>query len=76
MADEVDLAAIHEERHTEICLQNIVNRTKEQPEFGDNGEKICTECGIVIPEKRAAIDFVVRCIECQEEEDNRGRLYS
>lgn len=76
MADEVDLAAYHEERHTEICLNNIVSRTREQPEFGDNGEKICVECGVVIPEKRAAIDFVVRCIECQEEEDSRGRLYN
>lgn len=76
MADEADMAAGHVESHIEIHLRNVVSRVREQPEFGDNGEKICTECGIVIPEKRAAIDFVVRCIECQEEEDNRGRLYS
>lgn len=76
MADEADIATDHEDHRLALSLASHTNRPKERPEFNDDGDKICIECGLVIPKNRAEISFVVRCIECQELEDILWKNYS
>lgn len=72
MADEADLGSDEEVKAIERSLRKHLNRPQLTPEYNEKGEKICIDCGIDIPIKRAAIDGVVRCIDCQvvEERDN------
>lgn len=67
--DEGDYSARAEEQFNEQQLANHQARGKASPEFDATGSKICIDCGSLIPEKRAALEFVVRCIYCQEEEE-------
>lgn len=67
--DEADISSRFESELNERQLANHRNRKREQPDFDKHGTKICIECGGTIPEARAKLDFVVRCIYCQEEEE-------
>lgn len=73
MADEGDLSSDIEEQYNARALRQHAGRQKERPEYDDDGGKICIDCSDVIPAERAKLDFVVRCIYCQDEEDKRER---
>jgi RNA polymerase-binding transcription factor DksA len=64
MADEADMADMQIQDNINFALRN---RKAPKPEFNHTGEKVCIDCDIVIPKARAAIDIVVRCINCQQE---------
>lgn len=63
--DPLDSAALNSERERDIALHNH-RMGLPKAEYNSYGEKVCLECGITIPALRAAIDVVVRCIDCQE----------
>jgi len=65
MADEADYSSDREIATIERSIYQHLNRHQPAAEYNEAGEKICIDCGIDIPVKRAAIDGVVRCIECQ-----------
>lgn len=73
MADEGDYSADMEVKHNEMWIANHSRRLKEEPEYDTDGAKICIECETLIPEQRAKLDFVVRCINCQDEEERRDK---
>ena len=73
--DDGDLSTDVEIEHNERVLREHARRNREQPDFNDDGAKVCIDCDSLIPEARAKLDFVVRCIYCQEEEDKRGKLF-
>jgi RNA polymerase-binding transcription factor DksA len=72
MADEADFSSAMEIASIERALYKHVNRNQPSAEYNEKGEKICIDCGIDIPSKRAVIVGVVRCIDCQiiEEKTN------
>ena len=65
MADEADYSSDREIATIERSIYKHLNRHQPAAEFNEKGEKICIDCGVEILVKRAAIDGVVRCIECQ-----------
>lgn len=69
MADEADLGSEEEVSAIERSLRRHLNRPHLAPEYNDKGEKICIDCGVEIPKLRAAIEGVVRCIDCQIAEE-------
>ncbi len=65
MADEADYSSDREIATIERSIYQHLNRHQPAAEYSATGEKICIDCGVDIPTRRAAIDGVVRCIECQ-----------
>lgn len=65
MPDDADFSSDMEIATIERALYRHVNRNQPNAEYNEKGEKICIDCGIDIPVKRAAISGVVRCIDCQ-----------
>lgn len=73
MADEGDFSADQEILHNELWISKHTKRHREEPEYDADGAKICIDCDTLIPKARAELDFVVRCIHCQAEEEDRER---
>jgi RNA polymerase-binding transcription factor DksA len=72
MGDIVDIANENVEAARQRDLANHNKRTSTpQPEYNDNGDKVCIDCDTVIPKLRAAIVGVCRCIDCQKDEEKR-----
>lgn len=71
--DDADYSSEIEHADVSRAVANHRNRHREQPEYDSDGAKICVDCASLIPADRARIEFTVRCIDCQEEEDRRGR---
>ena len=65
MPDDADFSSDMEIASIERAIYQHVNRNQLSAEFNEKGEKICIDCGIDIPIKRAAISGTVRCIDCQ-----------
>ena len=65
MADEADYSSDQEIASIERSIYRHINRDQPAAEYSDKGEKVCIDCGVDIPYKRAVITGVVRCIECQ-----------
>ena len=65
MPDDADFSSDMEIASIERALFKHANRDHPDAEYNEKGEKICIDCGIDIPLKRAAIGGVVRCIDCQ-----------
>lgn len=75
MADEVDKADSAIQLALDEMMYRHSARVKEEALFNALGEKVCSDCGIEIPIKRACIEGVTRCIDCQREEERYQRLY-
>lgn len=65
MADIADEGSYQENLALQAALRKHAQRRQIPEEYNEKGEKICVDCGVDIPVKRAAISGVVRCIECQ-----------
>ena len=72
--DDADFSVEIQNLNVSLAVANHLSRYREKPEFDDDGAKICIDCSTLIPPERAKLDFTVRCIDCQKEEDRRGRL--
>ena len=64
MSDDVDNAEPTREAHFTESMR--VHNLRPKAEYDSEGCKVCIDCGVNIPPERAAIDVVVRCLECQE----------
>jgi RNA polymerase-binding transcription factor DksA len=75
MPDDADFSSDLEIASIARAILKHVHREQHAPEYNDKGEKVCIDCGVDIPHKRAAITGVVRCIDCQviEERYNVSR---
>ncbi|WP_429885364.1 TraR/DksA family transcriptional regulator [Geoalkalibacter halelectricus] len=68
MADEIDRAQAHNERHQEIALAAWRARQR-----GGSGRRHCLDCEEEIPMKRrTANPQAVRCVDCQGALEHRG----
>lgn len=74
MADEADLADRDSADFLDRALKLHREREKEVS-IVLSGVKICTECGDSIAKERAALPFVVRCIDCQRELEESEKRY-
>jgi DnaK suppressor protein len=68
------------QRLTEAEIEQGIARVRqghgESPEYNDQGERICIDCGIVIPAKRIEIvPNVVRCVDCQFDYEVEEKRY-
>ena len=63
--DPIDAASLHSIADTAKIVQMHANRFKPAAEYDLAGNKVCIECGDIIPTKRAEIELVVRCLPCQ-----------
>ena len=52
------------------------NRIKESPEFNKDGKRICLDCEAKIIAERVEYVDAVRCVTCQEIEDNFNKGYA
>lgn len=77
MSDAADISSPNETAFIEDAIALHQRRNaRPEAEYNEEGEKTCTECGNVIPTTRAAIEWVVTCIDCQTLEEliaKRGR---
>lgn len=73
-SDPIDAASNHELKDSATILKLHANRFRPLPEFDCDGNKVCVQCGEVIPALRAAISDVVCCIMCQTEQE-KARHY-
>lgn len=74
MADIADQAEHQEEMARNMVIKSHQNRKKEMPEFDNEGNRICTDCGDEIDERRIKAIDAVRCVCCQstlEKEEKR-----
>jgi DnaK suppressor protein len=72
--DIADQAEHQEEMARNLVIKQHQNRRKEQPEFDNDGNRVCLDCGDEISEKRIKAVGAVRCVYCQstlEKEGNR-----
>lgn len=71
--DDLDRAQQIEELHRSHALANAF-APAEAPETDKNGNRVCLDCGAIIPALRISLVNAVRCIGCQEvlEQYNRG----
>lgn len=66
--DACDLAYEQSSLHDHLCLQaHQAMISAQQALMTDaNGERLCEDCGRIIPAKRvAAVPHTTRCVECQ-----------
>lgn len=69
--DTLDQASNYTQRDLAMALQRR-EEAKEPPEYDDEGNKICLDCGEVItPPARASISVVVCCLECQTKRERK-----
>lgn len=71
--DDLDRAQQTEELYRTQALAKLRGST-EEPETDDAGNRICLDCGVIIPALRISLVNAVRCIGCQEvlEQHNKG----
>lgn len=70
MADFADRAQASSEETLRRVL-NVQRRCEQKEHTGD-----CIDCGEAIPEaRRKALPFAQRCIECQEINEKRHRIF-
>ena len=69
MTDIADEGSYQESLALKVALAKHAQRQQLPEEYNEKGEKICINCGVDIPTKRAAISGVVRCIDCQRIEE-------
>lgn len=75
MVDVFDRASELEQKHRDVAIKAALNRQNENtPPDEHNGIRYCLDCGIDIPTQRLAVNpHAIRCVECQEMKDKRGR---
>ncbi|EIJ33351.1 hypothetical protein [Thiothrix nivea] len=71
--DDLDRAQAIEEMQREQALQQV-RRPAEEPETDASGNRVCLECGDIIPVLRFSLINAVRCVDCQSalEKHNKG----
>ena len=71
-----DEATNREILERKISINAVVNRVKETPEFNNDGNRICLDCGDEIIKARVEAVDAVRCVLCQSETDILNRNYA
>lgn len=66
MADDADFSSELEIQDVARALSKHSSRKQEPPLIDEHGIKLCVDCEEAIPAKRAALVWVVRCIDCQQ----------
>ncbi len=67
--DEADRAQQCEEFEREAALREFMSQAEpdEYPDYNDYGQRLCVDCGVIIPQGRVdTLPSVVRCVTCQE----------
>ena len=73
-SDILDRASSLEIEQTIQAIERHKDRFVQVPLYTlDGGDKICIECGDIIPKARAQIDGVAFCIDCQTDSEKRIR---
>jgi RNA polymerase-binding transcription factor DksA len=70
--DDLDRAQQTEELHRAQALANV-RRPAEEPETDGNGNRVCLDCGAIIPVLRISLINAVRCMDCQRAIESRNR---
>jgi RNA polymerase-binding transcription factor DksA len=71
MSDDVDRAGLDALLWENQFLKKQLSKPKPIPKYDPKGMKVCVDCDGDIEPARAEIALVVRCFECQEDEDKR-----
>jgi len=67
VADIADRGAALEEQQRQWAIDGALQQVSEEPLLDDAGNRICLDCGELIPEGRMiANPKAVRCVPCQE----------
>lgn len=75
MSDEADIANQYADEERERILNARKNATREQPDVDDDGNRVCLDCGDIIPLQRVIAVDAVTCIGCQQLRDDEDRRY-
>ena len=61
------------DRQQQVLLDAAINahknRANEQPEFNDDGDRVCLDCDAIIPLARVYAVNAVSCVGCAELEE-------
>lgn len=72
--DDLDRAQQIEELHRAQAISKM-RSAAEEPEYDDDGNRICLDCGIIIPIQRVNAVNAVRCVDCQSVIEAKQRVY-
>lgn len=67
--DDLELASRQEDNYTSTLIKLHARRATSTPEYNEQGHKVCSECGELIPALRAAIAWVSTCVPCQQQKE-------
>ena len=67
MADDGDLAAYLQQQANELAEA----RQRERPRF--ESRETCLDCGIIISDQRRALGSVLRCVDCETDNERYRR---
>ena len=67
MADDGDLAA----QLQQTANEDAETRQRQRPRF--ESRETCLDCGVIIPDLRRAMGSVLRCVECERDNERFGR---
>lgn len=74
--DSVDFSSEQEFFDREKGLFLFSSRPIEKAILNIALEKVCLDCGVIIPEPRTSLAFVVRCLECQTSRELEDKRYA
>ncbi len=67
MADDGDLAADLQQQ----ANKDAEARQRQRPRF--ESRETCLDCGVIIPDQRRALGSVLRCVECEADNERFRR---
>jgi len=73
MSDIADQAEHQEEMARNLVIKSHQNRQKEQPDFDNDGNRVCIDCGDLITNLRIKAVNAVRCIYCQQIKETKEK---
>jgi phage/conjugal plasmid C-4 type zinc finger TraR family protein len=73
--DDIDRAQAIEEMQREQAIK-ANHKPSEAPEYDGSGNRICIECGTIIPPRRIDAINAVRCVDCQQALEQKQRVYA
>jgi RNA polymerase-binding transcription factor DksA len=73
MADDIDIA--NDLNLTDMEVSLALSRLRKQAGIGQEGSRICMECGDDIPKDRKELGFKF-CVPCAQDMERRRQLYA
>lgn len=73
--DELDKAQVQEMAARDFAVKQAQFKPEQEACYDEQGLRICMDCGVSIPELRILAVDAVRCVDCQQVAEIKGRVH-